>query len=211
MNCCRKLQMVRKTKEDTEQTRMAIMESALQTFYDKGFSRTTFDEIAKRINLTKGAVYWHFRNKADIIAAIIKERIPQNSTDISKILTVDELKSSIIKRAENIEKDKKVKDFLFFMLYRMEWSEAVLDNVWAQIGDLCELSDKNLYDILCNLQKNGQIKKDANITILSEILICFMRGCINKYVSGIRNNTNLTTIVAEGFDTIINNVRAENK
>lgn len=203
--------MVRKTKEDTEQTRMAIMESALQTFYDKGFSRTTFDEIAKRINLTKGAVYWHFRNKADIIAAIIKERIPQNSTDISKILTVDELKSSIIKRAENIEKDKKVKDFLFFMLYRMEWSEAVLDNVWAQIGDLCELPDKNLYDILCNLQKNGQIKKDANITILSEILICFMRGCINKYVSGISNNTNLTTIVAEGFDTIINNVRAENK
>ena len=59
--------MVRKTKEDTEQTRLAIMEAALQTFYEKGFSRTTFDEIAKRIDMTKGAVYWHFRNKADVI------------------------------------------------------------------------------------------------------------------------------------------------
>ena len=48
--------MARKTKEDTEQTKSAILDSALRTFYEKGFSRTTFDEIAKRINLTKGAI-----------------------------------------------------------------------------------------------------------------------------------------------------------
>ena len=203
--------MVRKTKEDTEQTRLAIMEAALQTFYEKGFSRTTFDEIAKRIDMTKGAVYWHFRNKADVIVAIIKQRIAKNESDSDNIKTIEDLKNAIIKRVQHIENDKEVRDFLFFMIYRMEWSEAVLNNVWEQIGDLCEIPDKNLYEILLNLQKNGYIKKDTNIIYLSEILICFMRGCINKYISGKNNNMQLTTIMAEGFDAIINNVRAENK
>lgn len=203
--------MARKTKEDTEQTRQAIMDSALQTFYEKGFSRTTFDEIAKRINMTKGAVYWHFKNKADVIVAIIKQRIAQNKDDTYQIERIEELRKAIIKRAEHIEKDKNVKDFLFFMIYRMEWSEAVLDNVWAQIGDLCEIPDKNLYETLLRLQQKEQIKKDVNIANLCEVLICFMRGCINKYVSGKNNNMKLTTIMAQGFDAIMNNVKAENK
>ena len=203
--------MVRKTKEDTEQTRQAIMDSALQTFYEKGFSRTTFDEIAKRIDMTKGAVYWHFKNKTDVIVAIIKQRIAQNNSDTCHANTIDDLKDSILKRAQNIESDKKIKEFLFFMIYRMEWSEAVLNNVWEQIGNLCEIPDKNLYESLLNIQKNGYIKKDVHIADLSEILICFMRGCVNKYVSGKNNNMKLTTIMAQGFDAIINNVKAENK
>ena len=59
--------MARKTKEDSEQTRRAILDSAMQVLYEKGYSRTTFDEIAARINLTKGAVYWHFKSKTDLI------------------------------------------------------------------------------------------------------------------------------------------------
>ena len=64
---------MRRTKEDAEQTRLAILASAMDIFYEKGYSKTTFDEIAKRINLTKGAVYWYFRNKPDIVAALIND------------------------------------------------------------------------------------------------------------------------------------------
>ena len=201
--------MARKTKEDTEQTKSAILDSALRTFYEKGFSRTTFDEIAKRINLTKGAIYWHFKNKTDVIVEIIKQRIDQNNSEIYRADTIEELKNIIVKRAQHIENNKDVKDFLFFMIYRMEWSEVVLNNVWEQIGDLCEIPDKNMYEILLNLQKNGHIKKDIKIVDLSEILICFMRGCINKYVSGKNNNMKLTIIMAEGFDAIMNSVKVE--
>ena len=200
--------MARKTKEDTEQTRQAILDSALQTFYEKGFSRTTFDEIAKRINLTKGAVYWHFRNKADVIAAIIKQRIPKQDVN-SNFSSIDELRKAVINRALIVEKDKNVKDFLFFMVYRMEWSEAVLDNVWGQIGELCEMPDNNLYENLLYLQQKGQIKKETNITVLRDILICFLRGCINRYISGKNNNINLCVVVGEGFDAIMNSVKVE--
>ncbi len=202
--------MARKTKEDTEQTRLAILDSALLTFYEKGFSRTTFDEIAKRINLTKGAVYWHFKNKADLIAAIIKEKIPPQDLNKNQISSIAELRERLVKRALVVEKDKNVKDFLFFMLYRMEWSEAVLDNVWGQIGELCEIPDNNLYENLLYLQQQEQIKKDTDIIVLRDILVCFLRGCINKYVSKKNNNIDLSQIVGKGFDAIMNSVKVEN-
>ena len=43
---------MRRTKEDAEKTRKAILASAMDIFCEKGYSKTTFDEIAKRINLT---------------------------------------------------------------------------------------------------------------------------------------------------------------
>ena len=205
----RERSMARKTKEDAEQTKQAILNSALQTFYEKGFSRTTFDDIAKRINLTKGAVYWHFKNKADVIAEIIKQRITNQEQSFEKVQTILELKEKIMARTLAVEKDKNVRDFLFFMIYRMEWSETVLDNVWGQIGKLCEIQDNNLYEELKYLQQIGQIKKDTDITVLRDILICFLRGCINRYISGTKNNINLCAVVSEGFDAIMNGVKVE--
>ena len=49
--------MARKTREESENTKVLILKSALDCFYEKGFSRTTFEDIALRIHLTKGAVY----------------------------------------------------------------------------------------------------------------------------------------------------------
>ena len=87
--------MARRTKEEAQQTRETILMAALDMFCDKGYSRTTFDEIAKKINLTKGAVYWHFRNKPDIIKALIIEAFERNQTainhEISEVNTLDDL------------------------------------------------------------------------------------------------------------------------
>lgn len=80
--------MPRRTKEEAEKTRQEILFSALDIFYEKGYSKTTFDEIAKRINLTKGAVYWHFRNKPDIIAALIKESFNRTNEAIARKVPV---------------------------------------------------------------------------------------------------------------------------
>lgn len=77
--------MARRTKEDAEQTKTEILNSAMELFYEKGFARTTFDEIAKRINLTKGAVYWHFRNKTDLLAELMRRKFTEKSKKPGRI------------------------------------------------------------------------------------------------------------------------------
>ena len=206
--------MARRTKEDAEQTREAILDSAMQTFYEKGYSRTTFDEIASRINLTKGAVYWHFKNKADVVAALIMRKINQDTEEFGDDIisqTIDELRKKVIDRAHRIEKNKDFQRFLFFMIYRMEWSEAILQNVWAQVGDFCNLPDKKLYNSLLQIQKNGGIKADVDIKFLSEILLSFWNGRINRYISGRKGNESITKDLVDGFDAIMASVKVEKK
>ncbi len=62
--------MVRRTKEEAEATRLQLLDAAERCFREKGVAGTTLDDIAKNAGHTRGAVYWHFENKADIFEAV---------------------------------------------------------------------------------------------------------------------------------------------
>lgn len=62
---------MRRTKEDAEKTKIAILEAAETLFLQKGVSRTSLEEIARKAGLTRGAVYWHFKNKAHLITELL--------------------------------------------------------------------------------------------------------------------------------------------
>src|SRR5688572_13213766 len=62
--------MVRKTKEDAELTRQQIIDAAREVFLARGVSRSTLEHIAAQANVTRGAVYWHFKNKTEIFHAL---------------------------------------------------------------------------------------------------------------------------------------------
>jgi len=48
-------------------TKARILEAAEILFAEKGFSGTGIDEIAKRAGITKSVIYYHFKNKEDIL------------------------------------------------------------------------------------------------------------------------------------------------
>ena len=63
--------MVRRTKEDAERTRERILDMAEREFHRRGVSRTSLEQVARAAGVTRGAVYWHFRNKADLFNAML--------------------------------------------------------------------------------------------------------------------------------------------
>lgn len=65
--------MVRKTKEDAAITRQRIIDAAREMFLLKGVSRTSLEQIASHASVTRGAVYWHFQNKAELFHAMREE------------------------------------------------------------------------------------------------------------------------------------------
>ncbi|WP_052691921.1 TetR family transcriptional regulator [Teredinibacter purpureus] len=62
--------MARKTKEDTEKTRHALLDAATRIFSEQGVANTTLHHIACAADMTRGAVYWHFKNKDDVIKSL---------------------------------------------------------------------------------------------------------------------------------------------
>lgn len=69
--------MARRTKAEAEATREAILLAAEEEFLERGVACTTLEHIATRANVTRGAVYWHFKNKVDLFNAMMeKVRLP---------------------------------------------------------------------------------------------------------------------------------------
>lgn len=58
--------MARKTKQQAEETRQEILDAAIKTFSERGVSATSLADIAKSAGVTRGAIYWHFKNKVDL-------------------------------------------------------------------------------------------------------------------------------------------------
>lgn len=64
--------MVRRTKEDALQTRDQLLDAAERVFQRRGVSRTSLQEIAQEAGVTRGAIYWHFKDKADLFHAMMQ-------------------------------------------------------------------------------------------------------------------------------------------
>ena len=67
--------MVRKTKAEAEQTRREIIDAARCVFHECGVSRTSLEKIARVAGVTRGAVYWHFENKAELFFAMREDSL----------------------------------------------------------------------------------------------------------------------------------------
>jgi len=66
--------MARRTKAEAKETKKAILEAAERVFYRQGVAGTSLMDIANEAGVTRGAIYWHFKNKQDVFAAMICRR-----------------------------------------------------------------------------------------------------------------------------------------
>lgn len=66
--------MARRTKEQAEQTKQALLDTALEMFSQQGISQTSLKSIAAGAEVTHGALYWHFKNRTDLVETLYEER-----------------------------------------------------------------------------------------------------------------------------------------
>lgn len=64
--------MVRRSKVDAQATRASLLDAAEQLFQERGVSRTSLNDIAVAAGTTRGAIYWHFKDKADLFNAMME-------------------------------------------------------------------------------------------------------------------------------------------
>jgi len=68
---------VKRTRADAEATREAILDAAEQVFLERGVSRSGLEHIAQRAGVTRGAIYWHFKDKSALFSAMLdRVRLP---------------------------------------------------------------------------------------------------------------------------------------
>lgn len=178
---------LKKSKEEAEKTKQTLIETALDVFSEKGYAKATFDEIAQRAGFTKGALYWYFRNKADLISAIIVEYIQRKHAQIEKSLpkgnSFEDLIQYFMIWAKAGRDDPRFAKFHRFVLCQMEWSETIIDKVDKKILDLKKFHLEKINKVLLQYQEKGELKNDIDINKIQHVIMSDYTGISFAYLS----------------------------
>ena len=172
---------MRKTKEESEKTKRLLLDTALKVFSQKGYSATRLIDIAKEAGVTRGAIYWHFNNKAELYIELNKENRDRSMEIIDKVWAedfspVEKMRQVFIQFMIFLEEDKQFKDFQELALFKTEMIDELEKEICAERDDLHD-HIKRIVDSIREGQENGMFRKDV---IPEDMAIAFL-----SYVFGI--------------------------
>ncbi|MHA7601349.1 TetR family transcriptional regulator [Alicycliphilus sp. T452] len=119
--------MARRTKEDAGATRNALLDAAELVFYEKGVARASLSEIAQAAGATRGAIYWHFKDKVDLFNAMMdRVTLPLegvcNAGEVAHAKEpLAQLRSMVELLLRSIVNDARVRRVFEIALYRVEY------------------------------------------------------------------------------------------
>ena len=76
--------------KDPEIRRAEIMDAAMLLFMEKGYANTTTQDIVDKINISRGLLYYHFKNKEDILYCLVERYSEKLLRDIHVIVNDDD-------------------------------------------------------------------------------------------------------------------------
>ena len=200
--------MPRKTKEESIKTRSLLLEAALDVFSEKSFSEVTLSEIAERVGMTKGALYWHFKNKSDLLSKLIGEIFLDSEIEFAEKLvereTLADLRDYYNKKLMLPDKNDRFIKINAIMLRRFEWPEEVRSNLFTLLKDQIAREKKMINEILLRSRREGVIRQDIEVENASSAITSVFYGLYILVLNEI-----VTDDIIKSTDFIFNAFRKE--
>ena len=120
--------MVRRTKADAQTTRNNLLDAAEQLFQSRGVSHTSLNDIATATGTTRGAIYWHFKDKADLFNAMMERvTLPLEQTLVVAYVEqsahpVAEIRSAMLEALRLIATDEQTCRVLKIATHQVEYT-----------------------------------------------------------------------------------------
>ena len=120
--------------KEPEIRRAEIMDAAMILFMEKGYTNTTTQDIVDKVNISRGLLYYHFKNKEDILYCLIEQYSDRLLKDIY-IIAYDEDKTAI----------EKIRSFIDVTIISSE-----------------NISAEGIRYHIRNLKKSGKIRREGS-------------------------------------------------
>ena len=181
--------MARRTKEEAAKTRAQILDSALSLFVKKGYDRTTFNDIASRLKLTKGAVYWHFESKEALLVAILDDMFKsfeRQFTSLRAVRGVDDgdltfglVADLMVKTARMVVSSRKLSSFFMLMKCQMKWRDVSMSKVRENLISNERFGPMQAFR--CAIEsdiKAGRVRRGVDAMQVSAVCIALWDGLV---------------------------------
>ena len=169
---------MRRTKAEAEQTRHDILKAALIIFDEQGYVQTSLSDIARKAEVTRGAIYWHFDNKEQIVAALAQAQFDdlmrQNAAAISAPDIWQTLGDNFI--AYFHELIRSPDRLRFYRAFHQHGKAAPLEKLHQEYLALWQAQCR---DAVKRGKENGELRKEADPEYLHFYLSMIISGLID--------------------------------
>jgi len=178
--------MARKTKQEAQKTRETLLDVAMQVILTHGIARAKLADIAKEAGVTRGAIYWHFSNKSNLLNTIWQDLINENdfffqvsagTYEYDPIgYLVDQL---FVFLKKNPEIARRQKIFYLFIQERMPITNECLFQFNQEQFFQQRLEDIKLL-LECAINEK-QLPDNADTSVCAATIVAYTDGMIPKY------------------------------
>ena len=175
--------MARRTKEEAQATRSTIMSMALELFCRQGLARTSLTDIARAAGVTRGAIYWHFKNKSGLFIDLWQEFCQPRSAQLAASEDESEpdplglLHDFLLGVMRSVQGDLRYRQ-LFTIIFSLEELDEEQQPIREHMdAEFCRFSD-SLHKALENVVRHGQLPPTLDLEQAVAFIRCMLDGFI---------------------------------
>ena len=172
--------MGRSSRKQAEVTREMILDAAETLFSRKGVAAVPLTSIARHAGLTTGAVYWHFRDKDTLLAALFERLHMPLSESIRELLTgpmtgpgIERIEAFCLRfMGGYLDSPAKIRTArILFTQVELSEESVLTKRIRAATRELCDALASTIALIACIDEKNGGMGNEAGARLLAAILV----------------------------------------
>jgi len=179
--------MVKRTREEAQATRESLLAAALQVFRERGVAHTRLVDVAERAGVTRGAIYWHFKDKTELFQAVcergtlpVEALLAEASQSIQRdpLATVRQLALMALTQLSQHADTQAMFDVIF---HKCEFTEELAPVVAKNDADrdACLSRVQQLFD---QAVASGQLPPDTDTLLATHGLHAYMVGLMHEWV-----------------------------
>ena len=179
--------MARKTKEEALETRNAILDATVRVFAAKGAANASLTDIAREAGVTRGAIYWHFTNKADLLNALWDEvlllytPLARASESRDEPDPLGRLKELYVRFLGRLAEDPRQQQLIRILFDQGSGSEDI-NLIRSRHLQTLHQRNRSVQTVLRNAIDRGQLSPDLDVRLGTIAVVSFIHGLIANWV-----------------------------
>ena len=178
---------MRKTRTEALETRERLLDAAERVFLERGVSRTSLAELAAAAGVTRGAIYWHFKDKAGVFRAMCDRATSPFATMIEQAGAtaaadpLATLRGLCIAGLRRLATDVRTQTVFAVIFHKCELVDELAGLASGHKRDRTECSAR-LEAIVRQAARAGQLGENADVQMATITLNAFMTGVMHEWL-----------------------------
>ena len=178
--------MVRRTREAAAATREHLLDAAERVFRDRGVTRTSLAEVAAEAGVTRGAVYWHFRDKADLFSAMCQratspmDTLAEEASQARDASPVATLRTLCVDALQHLAGDPRTQAVFEIMFHRSELAGELAGIAEGHDHD-CRLAKARVESVIARAVAAGELPGDIDTKLAVQAIYAYLTGLMHQW------------------------------